>query len=138
MNSAHYRVPALLASVAVLTSVVLIALDATLVPDNSGPLRGDLRALSSTLIIVSAVWLAAAAQRVWLVRHVERRVELVTVGLHQLGADVAFVKENTGDIRPMFIQVPARGVAPVHPNGHGLDPAVLDMGDRISRRLNEK
>lgn len=137
MNPAHYRAPAILAVVALLASVVMIALDSTLVPANSVPLRSDLRALSSTLLIVASVWVAAGSQRAWLRQHVDRRFEVVTVGLQQLGAEVAFVRESTGDIRPMVIQATARGTAPVRTNGHGLDPAVMEMGDRIARRLTD-
>lgn len=137
MSPVHYRAPAILAGVSLLASVIMTVLDSTIVPGNSVPLRGDLRALTSTLIIIAAVWLAAISQRVWLQRHVERRFEVVTVGLQQLGAEIAFVRENTGDIRPMIIQPPTRGTAPVRTNGHGLDPAVMEMGDRIARRLTD-
>jgi len=137
MNPVHYRAPALLAGAALLASVVMIVLDCTIVPGNSLPLRGDLRALSSTLGIISAIWLAVTSQRAWLHRRIERRLEVVTVGLQQLGAEIAFVRETTGDIRPMIIQAPARGTAPVRLNGHGLDPTVMEMGDRIARRLTE-
>lgn len=127
---------AAIVSAAILLTAFVAALLLTGWPIKASPLWSLGFTVTAVLAFIAAVVWAKGS----VIEHIDRRdgrtsrqLETITTGLHQLGADVTFVRESTGDIRPVIVCAHAEALQRM--NGHGLDPAVVEAANRLQGRV---